>query len=197
MSKTESEELFETFCREHELDWQRIPEGAAKTPDYHLKFGSVAVAVEIKQIKSLRGFNPGGVSSRTIGWHVRQQISEARAQLQSAAHMGMPTILLIYNTVDPFQLFGTEPHDFINAMYGELTVHIDTSSLEASKPFHGRNARLRKGVNTSFSGVGHLQRTRGGADVTVYKNAFASHPLPNATVPSCIQVVNVEIEHAA
>jgi hypothetical protein len=197
MNKTESEDLFETFCRENELNWRRIPEGAVKTPDYSVKFGSVAVAVEIKQIESLRGFNPGGVSSRTVGWHVRQQISEARAQLQAAARGGMPTILLIYNTVDPFQLFGTEPHDFLHAMYGELTLQIDATSLKFGEPFHGRNARLRKDVNTSFSGVGHLQRTKGGAAVTVYKNAFASHPLPNATVPPCIQVVNVQIEHAA
>ncbi|TAL85054.1 MAG: hypothetical protein EPN74_09640 [Rhodanobacter sp.] len=197
MNKTESEDLFETFCREHELDWRRIPEGACKTPDYSVNFGSVAVAVEIKQIESLRGFNPSGVSSRTVGWHVRQQISEARAQLQAAARKGMPTILLIYNTVDPFQLFGTEPHDFLHAMYGELTLHIDATSLEAGEPFHGRNAKLRKGVNTSFSGVGHLQKTKGGAAVTVYKNAFASRPLPDATVPSCIQVINVQVEHAA
>ncbi|MFC5439375.1 hypothetical protein [Rhodanobacter ginsenosidimutans] len=197
MNKTESEDIFEAFCRRHDLDWCRIPESAVKTPDYSVNFGSVAVAVEIKQIESLRGFNPGGVSSRTVGWHVRQQISDARAQLQAAARNGMPTILLIYNTVDPFQLFGTEPHDFLHAMYGELTLHIDATSLKARELFYGRNAKLREGVNTSFSGVGHLQKTKEGATVTVYKNAFAARPIPDVAVPSCIQLVNVKIENAA
>lgn len=197
MSRTESEELFEDFCRQHKLDWQRISEGAAKTPDYSIKFGPVSVAVEIKQIETKQGFDPRGVSSRLVGWHVRNQINEARAQLQVAAHAGVPTVLLIYNAIDPRQLFGTEQHDFISAMYGELTIRIDRSTLEAGKPFHGRNARLRKDCNTSFSGVGHLQRTSTGASVTVYKNAFAAHPLPCGAAPSCIQVIDVEVEHAA
>jgi len=197
MSKTESEELFESFCRQHELDWQRFSEGAGKTPDYSIKFGVAAVAVEVEQIETMQGFNPGGVSSRTVGWHVRNKINEARAQLQVSARSGLPTVLLIYNAVDPLQLFGTEQHDFLSAMYGELTIHIDRITLERSSPFHGRNARLRNGYNTSFSGVGHLQRTSTGASVTVYKNVFAAHPLPCESVPSCIQVVNVEVEHAA
>lgn len=193
MKRTESEQLFETFCTQHALEFHRIPEGSAKTPDYHLRFDQATVAVEIEQIESTRGFNPGSVSSRTVGWHVRHKISEARAQIQAAVRTGTPTILLIHNTVDPFQLFGTEQHDFLSAMYGELTVRIDKSNLRAGQPFHGRNARLREEANTSFSGVGHLQRIRSGAAVTVYENVFASHPLPFDVFPSCVDLVRVEI----
>lgn len=122
MPKTASEQLFETFCAHHRLDCQRIAETSASTPDYHVRLGSTAVAVEIKQIESRRGVDPDGGWSRTIGWHVRQKIAEARAQLRVAASAGMPAILLIHNTVDPMHLFGTEQHDFLSAMYGELTV---------------------------------------------------------------------------
>ncbi|MBB3827737.1 hypothetical protein [Xanthomonas arboricola] len=93
----------------------------------------------------------------------------------------MPTVLLIYNTVDPFQLFVTERHDFISAMYGELTVRIDMCGNAASDFFHGRNATLRENANTSFSGVGHLRETRSGAEVIIYEIVFAAHAVRRHT----------------
>ncbi|MCS3748074.1 hypothetical protein FHY18_003702 [Xanthomonas arboricola] len=194
MQRTTSEQLFETFCAHHRLDCQRIAETSSRTPDYHVWLGSTLVAVEIKQIESDRGIDPDGVWSRTIGWHVRQKIVEARGQLRAAASVGMPTVLLIYNTVDPFQLFGTEQHDFFSAMYGELTVRIDTCGNAASDLFHGRNATLRENANTSFSGVGHLRATRSGAEVIIYENVFAAHPLPFGDIPDCIAAVRVELD---
>ncbi|MFB8913473.1 hypothetical protein QT199_005905 [Xanthomonas phaseoli pv. phaseoli] len=185
--------MFETFCAHHRLDCQRIAETSSRTPDYHVWFGSTLVAVEIKQIESDRGIDPDGVWSRTIGWHVRQKIVEARGQLRAAAGAGVPAVLLIYNTVDPFQLFGTEQHDFLSAMYGELTVRVDTSGRAASGPFHGRNAALRENFNTSFSGVGHLRETCSGAEVIIYENVFAAHPLPFGDIPDCITAVRVEL----
>ena len=193
--KTESEVLFEGFCSQHLLDWEPIPTGPGRTPDYKLRFKDHTVLVEIEQIESQAGFNPGGVSSRTVGSHVRHKISEARKQLKTAYEAGLPAILLIHNTVDPMQAFGTETHDFICAMYGELTVRLIKGHSDGS--FHGRNAKLRQGVNTSFSGVGHLRRIRGGADVTVFENVYADFPLPFDVLPSCIEVMRVEVEHAA
>ena len=190
---TQSESLFQQFCEQNLLAWERIPESELKTPDYHLRFGSTTVAVEIEQIESLKGFNPGGVSSRTVGSHIRQRISEAREQVQVAAQSGLPTILLIYNTID--MLFGTEQHDFIAAMYGELTVNLTNGKI--GPPFQGRNARLRADINTSFSGVGHIWRQATGINVTVYENVYAAHPLPFTDLPSCIQVVRVEVQDAA
>ncbi|PPT38451.1 hypothetical protein XabCFBP2524_06460 [Xanthomonas axonopodis pv. begoniae] len=87
--------MFETFCAHHRLDCQRIAETSSRTPDYHVWFGRTLVAVEIKQIESDRGIDPDGGWSRTIGWHVRQKIVEARGQLRAAASVGMPTVLLM------------------------------------------------------------------------------------------------------
>lgn len=192
MSKqNKSESLFESFCRANRLDWQPIPTGAEKTADYRLRFGATTVAFEIEQIESLAGFSRTSVSSRTVGNHVRHKIAEARKQLQSVAARGEPTILLIFNAVDPLQLFGTEQHDFICAMYGELTVHLSQDGT-LGQPFHGRNAKLRSDINTSFSGVGHLrQQSAGVASVTVYENIYAAHPLPFGHFPSCIEVLRV------
>ncbi len=189
--QTESEALFEDFCAQHHLDWKPIPRGSGKTPDYELRFVNEVVHVEIEQIESQRGFNPGGVHTRTVGSHVRHKISEARGQLQAAAKVGLPAILLIHNTVDPLQMFGTETHDFLCAMYGELTVRIANGQVRES--FHGRNAKLRNDANTSFSGVGHLRRVATGAEVKIFENIYASNPLPFAKIPACIEIVRIEV----
>ncbi len=190
--KTESEVLFETFCSANGLAWEPISPGPTKTADYRLRFGNAEVVFEIEQIESKKGFEPSGVSSRTIGAHVRHKISEARPQLRAAQ---LPAVLLIHNTVDPLQVFGTEPHDFICGMYGELTVRLTRDSPRES--FHGRNAKLRHDTNTSFSGVGHLKRTQSGAEVTIYENVYAARPLPFEALPQCLGVVRVQVEHAA
>lgn len=189
--KTESEELFEAFCNHHHLDWTPVDVGPMKTPDYRLTFGFGDLVVEVKQIDSENGFEANGVSSRTVGDHVRRKIEGARKQLQSFSRQGMPTLLLIYNSVDPMQLFGTEPYDFVCAMYGELTVRLKEGRLTDS--FHGRNASLRGGVNTSFSAVGHLRRCTTGPKVQIFENVYARYPLPFDKLPPCIKVVRVEV----
>lgn len=195
--KTASERLFEEFATRYSLNWRRVPEGASKTPDYHLTVGEIGVAVEIEQIESAWGFNPGGVSSRTVGSHIRRKIADARPQIREAAKAGMPAILLVHNMVDPLQLFGTEQHDFLSAMYGELTVRVHRQSLQRTSASRGRNSTLREGFNTSFSGVGHLRRTTTGGEIVIYENVYAANPLPFSLLPASLEVVRVEIEHAA
>jgi hypothetical protein len=193
--RTESEALFERFCNDHRLNWEAIPTGQAKTPDYRLYFGGTSIAVEIEQIESTAGFDSEAVSRRTVGAHVRRKINAARGQVRAAADGGIPAILLIHNTIDPLQLFGTEPHDFICAMYGELTVRLIEGANAES--FHGLNAKLRPDTKTYFSGVGHLKRVGEAAEVTVFENVYGENRLPFAVMPSCIGVVRVEVEHAA
>ena len=53
-----------------------------------------------------------------MGDHIRSKIAEARRQVQYGAKQGIPSVLLVYNNLDPIHLFGTEDQDFISAMYG-------------------------------------------------------------------------------
>ena len=176
--RTESELLFELFCKRHGLHANPVPTSSRPTPDYELSFGEFTVIVEIKQIESDEGLDPTGVSSRTVGAHVRRKIEEARKQVQAASSDSFPTLLLIYNKVDEqFQSFGTEPHDFICAMYGERVVHLIEGKSAGS--YHGRNASFRSSINTSFSAVGHLRRTSSGAEVKIYENARVQHSFCN------------------
>jgi hypothetical protein len=65
-------------------------------------------------------------SSRTLGDHIRRRIESSKKQIQFGAKQGIPSILLIYNNIDPvFQDFGTEPMDFTAAMYGAYTILIN------------------------------------------------------------------------
>jgi hypothetical protein len=192
---TESEALFASYCAVNGLDCARIPEGRAPTPDYRLSVDGTDIFVEIEQIESTRGIDTAGVSTRTVGHHVRQKISEARKQVQASAHAGSPTMLLIYNKVDdPFQSFGTEPHDFIAAMYGEHTVEFVEGVV--SRAYHGQRATLGEARNTSFSAVGHLRKTDDGGEITIYENVYAKFPLPYAAMPKCMRVIRVEVTNA-
>ncbi|MBK9595004.1 MAG: hypothetical protein IPO57_06475 [Rhodocyclales bacterium] len=137
----------------------------------------------------------GGVSSRTVGAHIRQKILDSRKQVQVGAKLGAPSILLVYNNLDPMQLFGTEQHDFIAAMYGEMTVELKDSRIVDS--YHGRNSLLRDDHNTSFSAVGHLRHSATGPIVRLYENAFARNSLNIVSLPPCFEVVYVEVTQRA
>ena len=192
ITKTESETLFESFCELHQLCWEPVPVGKRKSPDYLLRLSGVAILVEVKQIDSDQDFNTeGGVSSRTVGSHVGQKIMDSRKQVQVAKKVGLPGVFLIYNQLDPLQAFGTEQHDFVAAMYGEMTVALKHGAVADS--FHGHNSSLRTNQNTSFSAVGHLRRATSGPTVRIFENVFAANALNYSSLPSCIEVIRIEV----
>jgi len=114
---TQGELSFKRFCSENNIPCQRIEEGELKTPDYRIEVASKAIYVEVKDIEEDENFS-APVHTRTIGAHVRAKIEESRLQLQPPSKSGAPTVLLIFNALDPFQAFGTEQHDFLAGMYG-------------------------------------------------------------------------------
>lgn len=189
---TKSEFLFEKFCKENSLVFERIPEGVGKSPDYTLNFGGIDVAFEIKQLEEIKGFDPGGISSRIPGESIRRCITDAKAQIQAPGRNGMPAVLLIYNASDPWQVFATEPHDFTSAMYGEITLRFADGKFGSY--FHGRNSRVQPALNTSFSAIGHLRDPHDRIEVILYENLYARNPLPFDKVPKSIGMVRAEVE---
>lgn len=117
-------------------------------------------------------------------------------QIQSASEKGKPTVLLIYNNLDPLQLHGTENHDFERAMYGELTVVIDRNSGKIADSFHGDNKSFHECKNTSFSALGRLMRHPYSTDetlsVTLFENIHAKVPIDYDALPTCFEVVRFE-----
>lgn len=187
---TKSEKLFERFCEVNGLASERVQAGDGKRPNYKLWLGGRDVYFEIEQIESSRGIDSEGVWSRTVGWHIRKKIDDARGQAKYAAGMGSPVVLLVYNTVDPMQMFGTEAHDFVCAMYGELTLKLVGGRIVDQ--YHGRRAKLRADANKSLSAMGHLSDVAGAPTVVLYENVHAQFPLPFEAMPACFGMVRVE-----
>lgn len=192
-TQTAGERAFQMFCRTHQISCVKIDEGLKPAPDFEVVFNQITAYVEVKDIEEDENFQ-GLVKRRTVGSHVRTRIHEAKSQLQPSARAGAPTILLIYNALDPRQAFGTEQIDFLAAMYGEFTVAISRSSSKIVDSFQGRNKSLAENKNTSFSAVGGIYNKDGGISVVIYENVFARNPIDFASLPACIDAKRITIE---
>ncbi len=192
---TAGQQAFEAFCNGHRLSWIHVRKLVGEhTPDYQIDFSGIVVYFEIKDITEDDTLGMSG-GSRKVGDHVRAKIEKARAQAQSVARRGFPAVLLVYNALDPvWQAFGTEDHDFITAMYGELTVVVSKKTNRITDSFLGKNRLLQERKNTSFSGVGGFRNRA--KSVFIYENVFAKNKLPFPVIPAFIDVRPVEIEGA-
>jgi hypothetical protein len=203
--KTKSEEVFERFLALNSLSFEKIEEvneTAAFRPDYLVLLGDVRLVFEVKELTEDQNFGVVKdplrphirMNSRTVGDHVRSRIQGARKQIQYGVDQGFPSILLIYNNIDPvWQDFGTDDMDFRAAMYGQLTVLIDKQSRETSELFQGRRDQLQERKNTSFGAVGRLADRGGAPTVTLFENVYAKLPVPYESLPSCFDVRRVEV----
>jgi hypothetical protein len=192
-AKTKAESILEEFCLLNSISWERIPVGGQPTPDYKVVLNGQTVLVEVKQIDEDDNFsNVSG--SRTVGSHVRKKIEQARNQAQAVSNTGIPFVLLVYNNLDEFQMFGTEQHDFVDAMYGERTLEFDTSKNAITNSFQGRNRSLGDDKNTSISAVGYLKKTQRVIEVQIYENIFAKNQLDFSKLPDCIKATRIEVD---
>lgn len=203
--KTKSEELFERFLATNKLQFEKIEavkKTAAHRPDYLVSIGNLQLIFEVKELSEDDNF---GVvedpayphiksNSRTLGDHVRRRIESSKKQIQYGAKQGIPSVLLIYNNVDPvFQTFGTESMDFMAAMYGEYTILLNKQIRVASEMFNGKGQLLQEQKNTSFSAVGHLCDRGGTTKVTLFENAFAKAKILYDQLPSCFDVSRIQV----
>ncbi|KAA6457555.1 hypothetical protein DYQ86_22260 [Acidobacteria bacterium AB60] len=202
---TKSESLFEDFLAAHNLPFEKICEDSTPRPDYRVSLSSSEIIFELKELSEDENF---GVvkdpayphiksSSRTMGEHVRRRIESSKKQIQYGAKLGVPSVLLIYNNIDPvFQDFGTEAMDFTAAMYGAYTILIDRESKTSSDWFNGKDRMLQENKNTSFSAVGHLCDRGGTTTVTLYENVFAKVKVLYAQLPPCFNLRRIDISTA-
>jgi hypothetical protein len=203
--RTKSESLFEGFLATNNLPFEKIEEDTTPRPDYRISVGGSEIIFELKELAEDGNF--GEVkdpayphiksSSRTLGDHIRRRIESSKKQIQFGAKQGVPSILLIYNNIDPvFQDFGTEPMDFTAAMYGAYTILINRENRTESDWFNGKDQMLQESKNTSFSAVGHLCDLGGKTTVTLYENAFAKVKVPYGQLPACFDVRRIDVSTA-
>jgi hypothetical protein len=200
--KTKSESLFEGFLTTNNLSFEKIEENTTPRPDYRVSVGGSDIIFEIKELEEDRNF---GVvkdptypyiksSSRTLGDHIRRRIESSRKQIQFGAEQRIPSILLIYNNIDPvFHDFGTEPMDFTAAMYGAYSILINGETGTASDWFNGKDQMLQQSKNTSFSAVGHLCNRGGKTTITLYENVFAKVKVDYSQLPACFDARRIDV----
>jgi hypothetical protein len=200
--KTKSERLFEHFLTENGVPFEKIQEEGTPRPDYEVSLGNSRLIFELKELDEDENFGVVKDStrpyikshSRTIGDHIRRRIERSRKQIQYGANQGIPSVLLIYNSVDPvFQSFGTERMDFIAAMYGDYTVMLNMETRAASEWFNGKKQMLQQEKNTSFSAIGHLCDRGGATTVTLFQNVFAKLKIAYENLPACFEVAAIEV----
>jgi len=188
--KTKSEVLFEAFLAANNLPFEKIEEKVSSPrPDYRVSIGHGEIIFEVKQLEEDGNFgvvkDPTSPdiksSSRAVGRHIRRRIRKSKEQIEFGAEQGLPSILLIYNKIDPaFQYFGTELTDFIAAMYGTYTVN-------------GMDRTPDESDNASFSAVGHLCDRGGTTTVKLYENVFAKVKVPWGQLPECFDVQSFDV----
>lgn len=185
--KTKSEGVFESFLTLNNLAFKKIKEDTSSRPDYLVRIGNCEVIFEVKELAGDEKCGVVGVvASATLGEHVRRTIHGSRKQIQFGADQGIPSILLVYNSMDSYQMFGTADLDFTSAMYGEYTVLIGQDTT--SELFNGRNQSLQENKNTSFSAVGRLADRFGRPTVTLFENPFSKVKVPYDQLPPCFQI---------
>ena len=191
--KTPSEVLFERFLSDHGIPCEPIPVTDQPRPDYLVGIGTPwgPVIFEVKELAQDDNFKRGPfeVSKRKVGEHIRCKIAESKKQIQYGASQGIPSILLIYNTLDPvFHMFGTEDHDFRAAMHGDWTLLMERNTAKIVASGYGRNSSFRDKHNTSFTALGHLQPVRRDMTIRLFPNEHAKVSLPKG-LPDCFEIV--------
>ena len=108
IEKTESEILFERFCANKGIGFEKVLEGKKPTPDYDIFLEHKKVIAEVKQIdpnkddlraeKELRD-NQFTLIGCVPGKRVRNKIGSAGPQIRSRTEGKHPSIIILYNNM--------------------------------------------------------------------------------------------------
>lgn len=187
-SKTESEVLFENFCKMHGIECQPLKPSSKKydkTPDYDIFIGENKIVVEVKQMdpnpkekdKQDELNNSGTVSIKSKPGHrVRGKIKDAKGKFKKRCENKYPSILLLYDNVKYFK--HTDPFEILTAMYGEpyfpVTCTVTNGSTQIGNMKLGGKQKMTKETNTSISAIGVLKKgSDGNPYMTIYHNVNA------------------------
>jgi len=192
--KTISEELFEKFCKENKIEFQKIPEESEegnRTPDYCISSNQINIIVEVKQfdptkeekklIKQLKERHWTDAQNVSPGKRTRSKIDSAMGQLKKKSQGTMPTILVLFNNVFITKQH-CEPYAIKTALYGFETVDLAVPDDQSISPFitnkrFGSNRRVTHDQNTSLSAVAVLINSNNKLYLQIFHNMFAKKPL--------------------
>jgi hypothetical protein len=206
---TLSEQIFERFCMERGLNFNRIPEGESKSPDYHILVNSSKIIIEVKQIdankeekeilkKPLDEWDQYDVfHCGTPGDRIRKKIKDSLPRLKSLTKEECPTILVIYDNIGAWPEL-TDEYAVRVAMYGVETAIISPEmapegGAKILRRWYGTKKRFTAQHNTTLSAIAIMEETEADISIRVYHNYFAAIQLERKTL-ICPGIEQFEIE---
>ena len=184
--KTESELLFETFCKSLDIEFDPIPCEENQTPDYDVRLNTYRVIAEIKQLEPNDEDNRNWHDARSRGvgsaWggtedRLGRKIKKANKQLKARCQGAIPGMTVVF---DNGTFSGIDGTDIKEAMYGKETVTISKAGREvvAVSGIHAdRSGRLSPTSNTTISAVAYLRGHGESATLSLFHNHFAANPI--------------------
>lgn len=186
---TQSEALFEDFCRLHAIPFQRISVGAERTADYRILPSGEEIICEIKEIESsaeekkaeaAQEAGEVAVFGGTIGKRVRKKITDGAPQISALAKGQCPGVLVLWEA--PWVPRHLDPYNIKAAMYGFDTVVLgvpmdSTKDTRVMDKKSGEKRKVTVSHNTSLSAIAALRTIEDRIECRVYHNRFATIPL--------------------
>jgi hypothetical protein len=191
---TISEQHFEAFCRQADIDLTRLPETDLKTADYSVVIGGQRVIAEIKEINAneddLRAHQKimeeqcAVWGTNKVGSRIRYKIDAAKRQIERLTAGTFPGIIVLYDA-RPELVRGVWPYEVLVAMYGNETIDLHISKCHA-EPVRfgvhrfGKGKKLRHDSHTYISALAVLRETANSDHfhMDFFLNVFADYPLP-------------------
>jgi len=183
-AKTKSEQIFEDFCNENGIHYEKIATGdmdGKKTPDYNLCVDGKLIIVEIKQIDAnkedaelIEKSKKGVVAFWSKAPNrVRNKINKARKQIDIDKD-SIPYILVLYDNTGFSQI---NSHAILKAMYGDDIIEIYSTGEERN--VFGGGKKFTEKSNTTFSAIAILKKDELKAKLSIFHNKYAKNPLPS------------------
>lgn len=187
--KTESEELFEYFCKLNNIKCVSIPTASLSgepTADYECTISDAKFFVEVKEVRlsdkvrlALQEVKAAEYND-VPGGRVRSKISKAAPQLNNLSNGKYPSLLVLYNksvftVLDEYQIRV--------GMYGLQTLELTNLEEIYKKPQQlnekfGTKKKMTKNHNTTISAVAVISADVNGLpSLIIYHNYYAKHPL--------------------
>lgn len=192
--KTQSEKLFEDFCRRNNIACKSISVRSSRTPDYCISVNGEKIVVEVKEFspnkedeKMLRKAAQERVF--VVGWRhrpgerVRNKISKSAKQISNFSKGKYPGLLVLYNSIDNVE--PTSGYEIKVAMFGIDTMVLSRPDSMNEMPEvlerkSGPNRKLTPSDNTSISAIAVLTKDSDTLDLAVYHNRHAAIRIPSA-----------------
>ncbi len=198
--RTESENIFESYCLNKKVNFSKIEESSTKTPDYLIKLDNYKFIVEITQFELnekekgvFRSLNP---NQFTVYYpedekRVRQKIKDKAKQLKT--RKDLPIVLVFY---DNRSIFSTLDSDSIKyALYGDdsYTYYYENEQNNCIflKPTFGKGKTLTEENKNYISAIGFLTKKSDKINLIAYHNYYAEKPLDKFI---CKKIFNKQFE---